>query len=131
MFVFQFRCVSRYNCGWPTHSTYSLRHTDFMSVLNHLIHTLCLTVCVIVLYLLQWELSVESFCEEDSAVKDRLYDCCRQTVSDRLNCFQKDAPNPNYEATEELPVLPLPSTAEFSFDPNTCQRYAGNFTTKS
>ncbi|KAF1387926.1 hypothetical protein PFLUV_G00084980 [Perca fluviatilis] len=69
-----------------------------------------------------WELSVQSFCEEDSSVKDRLYHCCRQMGRDRLNCFHNDAPNPNYEATEELPVPPLSSTTNFSFDPNTCQR---------
>ncbi|XP_070767919.1 extracellular matrix protein 1-like [Enoplosus armatus] len=69
-----------------------------------------------------WELSVASFCEEDSSVKDRLYDCCRQTGSDRLSCFHNDAPNPNYEPTEELPVPPPPSTANFRFDPSTCQR---------
>ncbi|XP_044065286.1 extracellular matrix protein 1-like isoform X2 [Siniperca chuatsi] len=69
-----------------------------------------------------WEMSVESFCKEDSSVKDRQYECCSQKDSDRLNCFHKDAPNPNYEPTEELPVPPLPSTSNFSFDPNTCQR---------
>ncbi|XP_070692212.1 extracellular matrix protein 1 [Pempheris klunzingeri] len=69
-----------------------------------------------------WELSVKSFCEEDSSVKDRLYDCCRLTGSDRLNCFHNDAPNPNYGPTEELPVPPLPLDAIFNFDPSTCQR---------
>ncbi|XP_022621925.1 extracellular matrix protein 1-like [Seriola dumerili] len=69
-----------------------------------------------------WELSVKSFCEEDSSVKDRLYHCCRLTGSDMLNCFNSDAPNPNYEPTEEIPLPPLPSTAEFVFDPHFCQR---------
>ncbi|XP_039974488.1 extracellular matrix protein 1-like isoform X2 [Xiphias gladius] len=69
-----------------------------------------------------WELSVKSFCEEDSSVKDRLYECCRLTGSDMLTCFDTNAPNPNYEPTEEIPLPPLPSTASFSFDPNTCQR---------
>ncbi|XP_029307235.1 extracellular matrix protein 1 [Cottoperca gobio] len=76
-----------------------------------------------------WELSVESFCEEDLSIKDRHYSCCRLRGSDRLNCFQNDAPNPNYNATEELPVPPLlstdnpyMSTVNFNFDPNTCQR---------
>uniref|UniRef100_A0A8C9YB32 Extracellular matrix protein 1b n=1 Tax=Sander lucioperca TaxID=283035 RepID=A0A8C9YB32_SANLU len=68
-----------------------------------------------------WELSVQSFCEEDSSVKDRLYYCCRLRDMDRLNCFHNDAPNPNYEATEELPVPPLSSTTNFNFDSNTCQ----------
>ncbi|XP_038567371.1 extracellular matrix protein 1-like isoform X1 [Micropterus salmoides] len=68
-----------------------------------------------------WELSVESFCEEDSSVKDRLYSCCSLRGSDRLNCFHNSAPNPNYEPTEILPVPPLPFTANFNFDPNTCQ----------
>uniref|UniRef100_A0A3P8RWK8 Extracellular matrix protein 1b n=1 Tax=Amphiprion percula TaxID=161767 RepID=A0A3P8RWK8_AMPPE len=69
-----------------------------------------------------WELFVETFCSADSSVKDRLYDCCKLTGSDRLNCFNRDAPNPNYGATEELPVTPIPSTISFSFDQNTCQR---------
>ncbi|KAM7383477.1 hypothetical protein PAMP_003123 [Pampus punctatissimus] len=69
-----------------------------------------------------WELSVQSFCEEDSSVKDRLYHCCRLKGSKRLNCFHNDAPNPNYEATEELPVPELPSIDNFNFDPNTCQK---------
>uniref|UniRef100_A0A3Q3ENI8 Extracellular matrix protein 1b n=1 Tax=Labrus bergylta TaxID=56723 RepID=A0A3Q3ENI8_9LABR len=69
-----------------------------------------------------WELSVESFCAEDSSVKDRLYDCCRLRGSDRLKCFNNDAPNPDYKPTEELPVPELPSTDSFNFDPDTCQR---------
>lgn len=69
-----------------------------------------------------WELSVKSFCEEDSSVKDRLYHCCRLSGSERLNCFHNDAPNPNYEATEELPMPEVPSKASFNFDPNTCGR---------
>ncbi|XP_042345879.1 extracellular matrix protein 1-like [Plectropomus leopardus] len=69
-----------------------------------------------------WELSVKSFCEEDSSIKDRLYHCCKLTGRDRLVCFHNDAPNPNYEATEELPVPPLPSSGGFSFDRSTCQR---------
>ncbi|XP_073341238.1 extracellular matrix protein 1 [Pagrus major] len=69
-----------------------------------------------------WELSVDSFCEEDSSVKDLVYKCCILSGKDRLNCFHNDAPNPNYGPTEELPVPPLPSTStdSFSFDPNTC-----------
>ncbi|TNN75730.1 Extracellular matrix protein 1 [Liparis tanakae] len=69
-----------------------------------------------------WELSVRSFCQEDVSIKHRIYHCCFLRGDDMLNCFQNDAPNPNYEATEELPVPPLPSTDTFSFDPNTCQR---------
>ncbi|CAJ1062249.1 extracellular matrix protein 1-like [Xyrichtys novacula] len=69
-----------------------------------------------------WELSVQTFCEEDSSVKDRLYNCCRLKGSDRLKCFSNDAPNPNYKPTEELPVTALPSADSFNFDPNTCQR---------
>ncbi|XP_034409810.1 extracellular matrix protein 1-like [Cyclopterus lumpus] len=69
-----------------------------------------------------WELSIQSFCEEASSIKDHIYHCCFLRGDDRLNCFQNDAPNPNYDATEELPVPPLPSTDNFSFDPNTCQR---------
>lgn len=69
-----------------------------------------------------WELFVETFCSADSSVKDRLYECCKQSGTDRLNCFDRDAPNPNYEATEELPETPIPPTTTFSFDQNTCQR---------
>ncbi|XP_049902211.1 extracellular matrix protein 1-like [Epinephelus moara] len=69
-----------------------------------------------------WELSLQTFCEEDSSVKDVLYHCCRLSGSDRLDCFHNDAPNPNYDATEELPVPPLPSSSGFTFDPSTCQR---------
>ncbi|XP_037641053.1 extracellular matrix protein 1-like isoform X1 [Sebastes umbrosus] len=70
-----------------------------------------------------WELSVNSFCEEDTSIKDRHYHCCKLTAgSDRLKCFHDDAPNPNYEATEGLPRPPLLSKTNFTFDPNTCQR---------
>ncbi|KAL6109508.1 ecm1 [Pungitius sinensis] len=69
-----------------------------------------------------WELSIQSFCEEASSIKDRLYHCCKLSGNDRLTCFQHDAPNPNYEATEELPVPPVPSTDVFHFDPSTCRR---------
>nr|XP_040021595.1 extracellular matrix protein 1-like isoform X1 [Gasterosteus aculeatus aculeatus] len=69
-----------------------------------------------------WELYIQSFCEEASSIKDRLYHCCKLSGNDELACFQNDAPNPNYEATEELPVPPLPSTGVFPFDPSTCLR---------
>ncbi|XP_019747733.1 extracellular matrix protein 1 [Hippocampus comes] len=69
-----------------------------------------------------WELSVENFCEEDSSVKDRLYHCCRKAGRQRFDCFQNDSPNPSYEPTEALPVVPLPATVDFSFDKNTCRR---------
>ncbi|XP_019948980.1 extracellular matrix protein 1 isoform X1 [Paralichthys olivaceus] len=69
-----------------------------------------------------WELSVKSFCKEDSSVKDRLYQCCRQRGRELFNCFNNDSPNPNYEPTEEIPVQLLPSTANFTFDPKTCPR---------
>uniref|UniRef100_A0A3B4ZQR7 Extracellular matrix protein 1 n=1 Tax=Stegastes partitus TaxID=144197 RepID=A0A3B4ZQR7_9TELE len=69
-----------------------------------------------------WELFVETFCEEDSSVKDRLYNCCKLRGADRLNCFDRDSPNPNYEPTEVLPVEAIPPTTSFSFDPNTCRR---------
>ncbi|XP_068998901.1 extracellular matrix protein 1 [Embiotoca jacksoni] len=69
-----------------------------------------------------WELSVELFCEADTSVKDRIYHCCRLDGTDLLNCFKEDAPNPNYEPTEKLPVPSLPLKVNFSFDLNTCQR---------
>ncbi|CAG6015427.1 unnamed protein product [Menidia menidia] len=69
-----------------------------------------------------WELSVSLFCEKSSSVKDRLYHCCKQTGSDILNCFNNDSPNPSYGPTEELPVLALPPAADFTFEPNACER---------
>ncbi|XP_037532879.1 extracellular matrix protein 1 [Nematolebias whitei] len=71
---------------------------------------------------LAWEHSVKLFCEEDSSVKDRLYECCRKRGDKRLNCFSKDSPNPNYEATEELPVEPVRASAEFHFKLSDCSR---------
>ncbi|KAK2910232.1 extracellular matrix protein 1-like [Channa argus] len=71
-----------------------------------------------------WELSIESFCNEEFSIKTSHYSCCRLNGRNRLNCFHNNAPNPNYEPTEEIPVPPLPSTTtdKFVFDPNTCQR---------
>ncbi|XP_035769841.1 extracellular matrix protein 1-like isoform X1 [Neolamprologus brichardi] len=70
-----------------------------------------------------WELSVKKYCEEDLSIKHPWYHCCKINDNNkRLNCFSNDAPNPNYGPTQELPVEPLPSTAEFTFNPNTCQR---------
>ncbi|XP_077576513.1 extracellular matrix protein 1 isoform X2 [Stigmatopora nigra] len=67
-----------------------------------------------------WELSLENFCTEDSSVKDRLHHCCREKGSQRLDCFQKDSPNPSYDPTEALPVVPLHDAVEFNFDQNNC-----------
>nr|XP_012771603.2 extracellular matrix protein 1 isoform X1 [Maylandia zebra] len=73
-----------------------------------------------------WELSVEKYCEEDLSIKHPWYHCCKINDNNkRLNCFSNDAPNPNYGPTQGLPVEPLPSTAEFTFNPNTCQRTHG------
>ncbi|XP_068611028.1 extracellular matrix protein 1-like isoform X2 [Brachionichthys hirsutus] len=69
-----------------------------------------------------WELSVKSFCEDDTSVKDRIYECCKKTGNARLNCFHNDAPNPSYMPTEELPIPERPVSDGFSFDPSTCQR---------
>ncbi|XP_047218031.1 extracellular matrix protein 1-like isoform X1 [Girardinichthys multiradiatus] len=69
-----------------------------------------------------WQHSVELFCEEDSSVKDRLYDCCRRTGVNRLSCFNDDAPNPSYKPTEELPVEAVGSVENFRFSQNTCPR---------
>ncbi|KAM9310765.1 extracellular matrix protein 1 isoform 2-T2 [Pholidichthys leucotaenia] len=68
-----------------------------------------------------WLLFVDSFCEEDSSIKHPHYHCCKLQGSTRQNCFSKDAPNPTYGPTEELPVEEIPTTANFSFDPDTCQ----------
>ncbi|KAK2844581.1 hypothetical protein Q5P01_011240 [Channa striata] len=71
-----------------------------------------------------WELSIESFCNEEFSIKTRHYTCCQLRGTERLNCFHNNAPNPNYEPTQEIPAPPLPSTTTdtFVFDPNTCQR---------
>ncbi|XP_068179440.1 extracellular matrix protein 1-like isoform X2 [Antennarius striatus] len=69
-----------------------------------------------------WELSVQSFCEEDVSVKDRIYECCKKTGNNRLNCFHNDAPNPKYMPTQVVPMTERPFSAGFSFDPSTCQR---------
>ncbi|XP_029360283.1 extracellular matrix protein 1 [Echeneis naucrates] len=69
-----------------------------------------------------WELSVMSFCQDSSSVKDHLYHCCKLQDNDRLNCFNSNAENPNYEPTEEIPLPPLSSPASFYFDPNNCPR---------
>ncbi|XP_053743541.1 extracellular matrix protein 1-like [Synchiropus splendidus] len=69
-----------------------------------------------------WELSIQSFCEESSSVKDRQYKCCRLRGSARAQCVNRDAVNPNYEPTTELPVDPVPSALEFTFDPDSCGR---------
>ncbi|XP_058504039.1 extracellular matrix protein 1-like [Solea solea] len=69
-----------------------------------------------------WEMSVKSFCEEDSSVKNRVYHCCHIRGSNMLTCFNNNAQNPNYEATEEIPLPPLHSNARFNFNPNSCPR---------
>ncbi|KAF7669753.1 hypothetical protein LDENG_00146940 [Lucifuga dentata] len=68
-----------------------------------------------------WELAVNSFCEEDASIKDRVYHCCKLVGNETLDCFQKDAPNPNYDPTQEVPLPPLPSAVPFNFDNSTCQ----------
>lgn len=75
------------------------------------------------LHATQWERHIEAFCKEDVSVKDLIYRCCRKDGSDRHDCFHGDALNPSYNPTEELPVSPITTTTEFSFDPSACQRY--------
>lgn len=70
----------------------------------------------------QWDLSVELFCEEEFSVKDRHYHCCKLKGSKRMECFNSNAPNPNYDPTEELPVPPLELNDNSNFDHNVCQR---------
>uniref|UniRef100_A0A3B5KDV0 Extracellular matrix protein 1b n=1 Tax=Takifugu rubripes TaxID=31033 RepID=A0A3B5KDV0_TAKRU len=69
-----------------------------------------------------WEHHIKLFCEEDSSVKDRLYECCRKRGGEQHDCFHDDAQNPNYDPTEERPVTPVASKDEFSFEPSTCPR---------
>ncbi|XP_026228699.1 extracellular matrix protein 1 isoform X2 [Anabas testudineus] len=69
-----------------------------------------------------WRLSIKSFCEEEFSIKTAHYHCCLKHGKKRLNCFNDNALNPNYEPTEGIPVSPLPSTTKFKFDPSTCQR---------
>ncbi|CAG11891.1 unnamed protein product [Tetraodon nigroviridis] len=69
-----------------------------------------------------WKRHIESFCKEDTSVKDLIYQCCRLDGRKQLDCFHNDAPNPSYDPTEELPVSPIATTTEFSFEPSTCQR---------
>lgn len=74
------------------------------------------------LHATQWERHIESFCEEETSVKDRIYQCCRKQGSNRLDCFHNDALNPSYDPTEKLPVSPIATTTEFNFEPSACQR---------
>ncbi|XP_007556201.1 extracellular matrix protein 1 isoform X1 [Poecilia formosa] len=69
-----------------------------------------------------WEQSVQLFCEEDSSVKDRLYECCRRRGMSRLSCFNDDAQNPNYNPSQELPVEEIGSSENFHFNLNNCPR---------
>ncbi|XP_075868546.1 extracellular matrix protein 1-like [Nelusetta ayraudi] len=69
-----------------------------------------------------WDLSVKLFCEEEFSVKDRHYDCCKLKGSNRIECFNNNAPNPNYDPTEALPVPPLELSDNSNFDHNVCQR---------
>ncbi|KAK5862293.1 hypothetical protein PBY51_017704 [Eleginops maclovinus] len=67
-----------------------------------------------------WGFAIHSYCEEDSSIKDLQSECCKQRGSDRLNCFHNEATNPNYTATQELPVPQIPSTEDFDFSPLDC-----------
>lgn len=70
-----------------------------------------------------WKKSVNVFCRENSRVKDHQYHCCKSNENERLACFHNDAPKPNYEPTEVLPVQPLPPpSTNFHFDSSACQR---------
>ncbi|XP_076009886.1 uncharacterized protein ecm1a isoform X2 [Genypterus blacodes] len=69
-----------------------------------------------------WELVLNSFCEFDISIKHRVHDCCKIFGKGSLDCFQKEAPNPNYEPTENEPVPPPPFQEFFNFDNRTCDR---------
>lgn len=79
----------------------------------------------------QWDLSVKMFCEEEFSVKDRHYHCCKLKGPNRIECFNNNAANPNYDPTEELPVPQLELSDNSQFDPTVCQRlydrYCYNF----
>ncbi|XP_028986204.1 extracellular matrix protein 1-like [Betta splendens] len=74
-----------------------------------------------------WEQSIKVYCREEFSIKTSHFHCCKERGDKRLNCFNDDAPNPDYEPTEEIPMPPLQSKAKFKFDPTICQtpRYAG------
>ncbi|XP_062321999.1 extracellular matrix protein 1-like isoform X2 [Osmerus eperlanus] len=67
-----------------------------------------------------WEENLKQYCEEEFSIKTSHYPCCKKNGEERLSCFRGDAPNPSYQDVETL----FQTEPGFTFDPNTCQRYA-------
>ncbi|XP_062395146.1 extracellular matrix protein 1 [Sardina pilchardus] len=70
-----------------------------------------------------WKKALEEFCNDEFSVKTRHYHCCRLNGHARLNCFQREAPNPSYKSTTRYtgPEL-LPRGSAFTFT-NNCKRH--------
>ncbi|KAG5270824.1 hypothetical protein AALO_G00172710 [Alosa alosa] len=70
-----------------------------------------------------WKKALEEFCEDEFKVKTRHYHCCKLRAQARLNCFQREAPNPTYKSTTRYygPEL-LPRGSAFTFT-NNCNRF--------
>ncbi|XP_046906139.1 extracellular matrix protein 1-like isoform X2 [Hypomesus transpacificus] len=67
-----------------------------------------------------WEENLKQYCEEEFSIKTSHYHCCKKQGEARLSCFRGEAPNPTYQDVETL----VQTEPGFTFDPNTCQRYA-------
>ncbi|XP_012684598.1 extracellular matrix protein 1-like isoform X2 [Clupea harengus] len=69
-----------------------------------------------------WEKALELFCEEEFSIKTSHYFCCKIEGKARWNCFEREAPNPSYQATTHYfgPEL-LPRGPAFTFT-NKCPR---------
>ncbi|XP_033836343.1 extracellular matrix protein 1-like [Periophthalmus magnuspinnatus] len=67
-----------------------------------------------------WEKSINHFCEVGFRIKTTHFHCCKRNSSERLPCFDREAPNPDYNPTEESAVEPVAPDVEFNFDPTSC-----------
>uniref|UniRef100_A0A3B4A1I9 Extracellular matrix protein 1b n=1 Tax=Periophthalmus magnuspinnatus TaxID=409849 RepID=A0A3B4A1I9_9GOBI len=69
-----------------------------------------------------WEKSINHFCEVGFRIKTTHFHCCKRNRSERLPCFDREAPNPDYNPTEESAVEPVAPDVEFNFDPTSYGR---------